>query len=328
MAHSVEIEIGRRKITLETGRLAKQASGSVVVGAGDARVLVCATSADDPREGIDFFPLTVDYREYTYAAGRFPGGYIKREGRPSEKEVLTCRMIDRPIRPLFPAGFRNETQVIAYVLSADPEFDPSVLAMIGASAALELSHVPMVHTIAAAAVTHKREGEWLLDAGYDESKDADWRITVAAAEAGIVMVEAEGREVPEAIVLESIDRGHEACKKIIAGIRELAKKAGKPKIKVEPPLFNDALLDEVVKKWGAALEEALDTRKHPKLESYAKVKALKKEIKAAYADDESKAADLKPILESLQERIFRRWVLEEGRRPDGRGWDEDRKSVV
>ncbi|MEZ5395755.1 MAG: hypothetical protein R2724_23480 [Bryobacterales bacterium] len=159
MPHSVEIEVGERTLTLETGRLAKQAGGAVVVSCGDARVLVCATSADEPREGIDFFPLTVDYREYTYAAGRFPGGYIKREGRPSEKEVLTSRLIDRPIRPLFPDGYRNDTQVVAYVLSADPEFDPAPLAMVGASAALAISPIPVVHTIGAVRVGHTTEGE-------------------------------------------------------------------------------------------------------------------------------------------------------------------------
>ena len=139
MKQTVEIDLGQRTLQLETGRLAKQAGGAVLVSCGDARVLVTATAADHPREGIDFFPLTVDYREYTYAAGRFPGGYIKREGRPTEKEVLTSRLIDRPIRPLFPAGFKNETQVIAMVLSADPEFDPASLALVGASAALSIS---------------------------------------------------------------------------------------------------------------------------------------------------------------------------------------------
>ncbi len=321
--HRVEIEVGGRTLTLETGRLAKQAGGSVIVGCGDARVLVAATAADEPREGIDFFPLTVDYREYTYAAGRFPGGYIKREARPSEKEVLTSRLIDRPIRPLFPAGFRNDTQVIAYVISADPEFDPSPLAMVGASAALAISQIPVVHTIGAVRVAHA-DGEWFINPTYAELEEADWNIIVSAAKAGIVMVEAGGTEVSEEIVLESIDRGHKAIKTIIAGIEELVEKAGKKKIEVTAPEFDDALLDEVFKKWGKDLEDAIDTAKYPKLESYAKLKAVKKEIKAAYAEDQEKAANLKPILASIQERIFRRWVLEEGRRPDNRGWDEIR----
>ena len=324
MAHQVEIEVEGRKITLETGRLAKQAGGSVIVSCGDARVLVTATSADEPREGIDFFPLTVDYREYTYAAGRFPGGYIKREGRPSEKEVLTSRMIDRPLRPLFPAGFRNETQIIAMVLSADPDFDPSPLAMVGASAALAISPTPTEHTIGAVRVAHLGNGEWSINPTYDELAESDWAIIVAAAKPGIVMVEAGGMEVDEEIVVESIRRGHEACKTIIDGIAELAKLAGKPKMTFPAPQFDDSLFDEVLKKWGKPFEDALDTKKYPKLESYSKVKAIKKEIKAAYAEDDAKSKALKPILEQLQEKIFRRWVLEENRRPDARAWNEIR----
>ncbi|MEZ5365036.1 MAG: polyribonucleotide nucleotidyltransferase [Bryobacterales bacterium] len=324
MPHSVEIEVGERTLTLETGRLAKQAGGAVVVSCGDARVLVCATSADEPREGIDFFPLTVDYREYTYAAGRFPGGYIKREGRPSEKEVLTSRLIDRPIRPLFPDGYRNDTQVVAYVLSADPEFDPAPLAMVGASAALAISPIPVVHTIGAVRVGHTTEGEWILNPGYRQSEDCDWRITVAAAKSGICMVEAEGYDIDEKIVVESIERGHEACKSIIAGIEKFAKKAGKPKVSFTPATLDEGLLKEVFKKWGKQLEDALDTKKHPKLESYASVKAIKKEIKAAYAEDEAKSKALKPILDQVQEQIFRRWVIEEGHRPDQRDWSEIR----
>ncbi len=324
MPHSVEIQVGERTLTLETGRLAKQAGGAVVVSCGDARVLVAATSADEPREGIDFFPLTVDYREYTYSAGRFPGGYIKREARPSEKEVLTSRLIDRPIRPLFPDGYRNETQVIAYVISADPEFDPSPLAMVGASAALAISPIPVVHTIAAVRVGHTKDGEWILNPGYEQLAEADWRITVSAAKTGICMVEGEGFDASEAMVVESIERGHEACKNIIAGIEELANKAGKPKVEFTSPELDDDLAKEVFAKWGKQLEDVLDTSKHPKLESYAGVKAIKKEIKAAYAEDEGKSKALKPILEQLQERIFRRWVIDEGHRPDNRDWAEIR----
>ena len=324
MPHSVEIQVGERTLTLETGRLAKQAGGAVVVGCGDARVLVCATSADEPREGIDFFPLTVDYREYTYSAGRFPGGYIKREARPSEKEVLTSRLIDRPIRPLFPAGFRNDTQVVAYVISADPDFDPSPLAMVGASAALAISQIPVSHTIGAVRVAHTKDGEWLLNPGYEQLESCDWRLTVAAAEAGICMVEGEGFEVSEETVVEAIERGHEACKTIVAGIEELARKCGKEKVSFTPATLDEELLEEVFNKWGKQLEEVLDTSKLPKLESYAGLKAIKKEIKAAYADDEDKSKALKPILEQVQERIFRRWVIDEGHRPDNRDWAEVR----
>ena len=156
MKQTVEIELDGRTIELETGRLAKQAGGAVIVRCGDSTVLVTATASEQPREGINFFPLTVDYREYTYAAGRIPGGYIKREGRPSEKEVLTSRLIDRPIRPLFAEGFRNETQVIAFVQSADPDFDPSMLALVGASAALTISDIPFLYPIGARARRARR----------------------------------------------------------------------------------------------------------------------------------------------------------------------------
>jgi len=323
MKQTVEIEVGHRTITLETGRLAKQAGGAVIVGCGDTRVMVTATSAHEPREGIDFFPLTVDYREYTYASGRIPGGYIKREGRPQEKEVLTSRLIDRPIRPLFPAGYKNETQVIAMVQSADPEFDPSILAMIGASAALAISDIPTVHTIGAVKVARIGD-EWVLNAGYEQLEERDLTITVAAAKTGIVMVEAESFEVEEAAIIEAIGRGHEACKAIVAGIEELVAKCGKKKRDVVAPTCNEELYKEVTAKWGASLEDAIDTAKYPKLESQDKVRALKKEIKAAYADDDEKSKELKPILERLQEDVFRRWVLEDGRRPDNRAADEIR----
>jgi polyribonucleotide nucleotidyltransferase len=324
MRQTVDIEVGNRTLTLETGHIAKQAGGSVLVSSGESRVLVTATSAPDPREGIDFFPLTVDYREYTYAAGRFPGGYIKREGRPSEKEILTCRLIDRPIRPLFPAGFRCETQIIALVLSADPTFDPSVLGLVGASAALAISDIPTVHTIGAVRVA-RREGEWLFNPSYEELDDIDLNILVAAADAGIVMVEAGALQVDESTVIESIRQGHAMCRKIIQGIGELAKKAGKPKRVVEPPPSHDDLLAEIESRWGSTIEDVLDTSKYPKLESYAKFRAVKKEIKAAYEEDEEKLAVIGKVLEQIQEKIFRKWVLGEKHRPDRRSFEQIRK---
>src|SRR6201997_2577825 len=168
MVHTFEVDLNGRKITLETGKMAKQANGSVVVRSGDSVVLVTACANEEPKPGASFFPLTVDYREYTYAAGKFPGGFIKREGRPSEKEVLTSRLIDRPIRPLFPEGFSNETQVISMVLSADPERDPSTLAMIGAGAALAISDIPFHHTLGAVRVSSVN-GKLLANASYEET---------------------------------------------------------------------------------------------------------------------------------------------------------------
>ena len=323
MKQTVEIQLGEHTLELETGRLAKQAGGAVVVSAGDTRVLVTATCSDRPRENISFFPLTVDYREYTYAAGRFPGGYIKREGRPTEKEVLTSRLIDRPIRPLFPAGFKNETQVIAMVISADPDYDPAPLALVGASAALAISNVPFMNTIAGVQVG-RVDGEWVLNPSYSQRDEADVKITVAAAQEGIVMVEANGSEVDEAVVLEAIRRGHEACCTIVEGIGRLVEKAGKEKMSFEAPEIDQQLYDELSAKWSEQLSDALDTKKHPKAESHSMVSDLKKQVIASYEDDEERAQAAGDLFGQLKEDIFRRAILKDKRRPDQRAFDEIR----
>ena len=324
MKHTVEFELDGNTITLETGRLAKQAGGAVVVACGQTRVLVTATSAADPREGISFFPLTVDYREYTYSAGRFPGGYIKREGRPSEKEVVTCRMIDRPLRPLFPKGFRNETQIIASVMSADPAHDPSIYAMIGATAAVAISDIPVVATTGSVRVARVGEDEWLLNPSYEQVEDADIHITVAAAKEGIVMVEADASEADEDGMLEAIRRGHEGCKQVVAAIEELVEKAGKTKREFMAPTVDEAVRAEIEETWGERAEEALDTSRHEKLESYALFRAIKKEIKAAYADDPEKLAQATDFMDPWQEKMFRKVVFESKRRPDHRAPDQIR----
>src|SRR5215218_1180001 len=187
--HTREISVGRHKISIETGRLAKQADGSVIVRSGDTMVLVTACTAPNPREGIDFLPLTVDYKEYTYASGRIPGGFFKREGKPTEKEVLTSRLIDRPIRPLFPAGWRNESQIIALVISADSDNDSDVLSITGASAALALSSVPQSRTIAGVRVGHA-DGNFIINPTFEQRKRSTLDLIVAGSKDGIVMVEA------------------------------------------------------------------------------------------------------------------------------------------
>src|SRR6476469_324104 len=227
MIHTFEVDLGDRKITLETGRMAKQANGAVVVRSGDSVVLVTACMANDPKPGAGFFPLTVDYREYTYAAGKIPGGFIKREGRPSEKEVLTSRLIDRPIRPLFPEGFLNETQIIAMVLSADPEQDPNSLAIVGTAAALAISDISFQYVMAGVRVGMK-DGQYTANPTYTEGRASKLNIVVAGTEEGIVMVEAGAQEVSEAEVLGAIEFGHDCCKKIAAGIRQMVALAGKP----------------------------------------------------------------------------------------------------
>src|SRR5215831_15331774 len=221
-----EISISGKPLRLETGKLAKQAAGSVVVRYGDSVVLVTSSRAATPREGIDFLPLTVDYREYAYASGRIPGGFFKREGKPAEKEVLTSRVIDRPIRPLFPAGWRYETQVIALVLSADGENDTDVLALTGASAALALSEIPFMKTIAGVRVGLIDE-QYVINPTFAQRKVSKLDLVVAGSNDGLVMVEAGAKEVSEAQVVEGLNQGHAAIKKIIAQIDSMAKEAGK-----------------------------------------------------------------------------------------------------
>jgi polyribonucleotide nucleotidyltransferase len=278
---------------------------------------------EEPKPGTSFFPLTVDYREYTYAAGRFPGGFIKREGRPTEKEILTCRLMDRPIRPLFPEGFQCETQIIAFVLSAEPERDPAPLALVGAAAALAISDIPFHHILAAVSVA-SLGGEAVANPTYEESKNSELNIIVAGTRDGIVMVEAGGTQAKEDEVVRAIEFGHRCCQTIIDGIEELVKKAGKPKRAFTTPEINQALYDEIEKKYRADLADALNTEKYPKLESYRMVAELKKKVIEEYAEDEEKQAEAGSLYTRLKEHIFRDEMLKERRRPDGRAFDEVR----
>src|SRR6267154_780725 len=212
---------GGKQLSFETGKLANQAHGAAVVRLGDNVVLATATSNPEPREGIDFFPLTVDYREYTYAGGRIPGGFIKREGRPSEREILTCRQIDRPIRPLFPETFRNETQIISLVLSADTENDPDVCAINGASAALSFSDIPFNGPVAAVRVGLV-DGQLIINPTYKEVNEGLLSLMVVASADAIVMIEAGAKEVKEETILDAIQFAHTEIKKICAAISDLA----------------------------------------------------------------------------------------------------------
>src|ERR1700732_211184 len=325
MKQEVSVELaGGKTISFETGKLAKQAHGSVVVRIGDNVVLATATANPDPREGIDFFPLTVDYREYTYAGGRIPGGFIKREGRMSEREVLTSRQIDRPVRPMFAEGFKCETQVIAFVLSADTNNDPDVLGINGASAALTLSDIPFPGPIGAVRVG-QINGKFIINPTYDEMRESLLNIMVVGTSDGIVMIESGAKEVKEDTVLDAIEFGHTEIKKICAAINDLRAKAGKKKREVTPPEFDQAYYDALKKKVGADLSDRLDTKKHPKAESHTLVKELKKKLQAEIPEDDEKAqAKFKQYFETLRERIFREEVLEKKRRPDARAFDEVR----
>src|SRR5947209_2144628 len=240
MKQEISVELaGGKRLSFETGNLAKQAHGAAVVRMGDNVVLATGVANAEPREGIDFFPLTVDYREYTYAGGRIPGGFIKREGRPSEREILTSRQIDRPVRPLFPDGFRCETQVIALVLSADTENDPDVSAINGASCALALSDIPFLGPVGAVRVG-QLNGQFVVNPTYAERRESLLNIMVVGSMEGIVMIEAGANGVNEATVLEAIEFGHEQIRKICGAINELAGRAGKKKREVTPPPVDEA----------------------------------------------------------------------------------------
>src|SRR5579864_236054 len=325
MSHIVEVDLDGRKITLETGKMAKQANGAVVVRSGDSVVLVSACMADEAKPGAGFFPLTVDYREYTYAAGKIPGGFIKREGRPSEKEILTSRLIDRPVRPLFPEGYLHETQIIAMVLSADPEQDPASLAVVGAGAALAISDIPFAHVLGGVRVGMVN-GHCVPNPSYSEARESKLNIMVAGTEEGIVMVEAGAQQVSEEDVVQAIEYGHECCRKIGAVIRQMVKVAGKTKRIFTPPAINENLYQEIETKVRKQLADALNTEKYPKLESYAKVASVKKGLLESLPEEQHVEAT--KLYDALKERIFRDQMIEDRRRPDGRAFDQIRQITI
>jgi polyribonucleotide nucleotidyltransferase len=323
--HEVAVELaGGKLLVFETGRMAKQASGAALVSTGETVVLATAVASPDPREGIDFFPLTVDYREYTYAGGRIPGGFIKREGRPSEKEILTCRQIDRPLRPLFPDGFRNETQLIALVFSADKQNDPDVIAINAAAAAVALSDIPFNATVGAVRVG-RINGEFVANPTYAERAETTVNIMVVGHKDGIVMIESGAKEETEEVILAAIEFAHGEIKKIVAAIDELVSKAGKPKRKFTAPETDETYYNELKTKIGDRLKDALDTKTHDKTESYALVKHIKDELATDLpADDPAAKKKLAHYYELLRERIFREQVTKDRIRPDRRAFDEIR----
>src|SRR5215471_12562575 len=322
--HQVSIEVGGRILVLETGKIAKQANGAVTARYGDTVVLVTACMASKPSDR-DFLPLTVDYRENTYSAGKIPGGFFKREGRPTEKEILVSRLIDRPMRPLFPDSWRNETQVIALVLSADSDNDPDVIAVTAASAAAYCSDLPFTDPIAAVRVG-LLDGKLVANPTVADQKVSKLNIVIAGTADGIVMVESGAFEVSEEKVVEALEFGHEQIKKIVAGIKELHGQIKPKKVEVAPLPFDQAIYDSIKKTFGAKLQDALNTEKHPKKESYHLVDALHDEILATVPEEEEeKRALTNRAFERLREDIFRQEVLKAKRRPDGRAFDQIRK---
>src|SRR5579859_2801903 len=322
--HQVTVEVGGRPLILETGKIAKQANGAIVARYGDTVVLTTACMAPTANDR-DFLPLTVDYRENTYSAGKIPGGFFKREGRPSEKEILTSRLIDRPMRPLFPESWRNETQIVSMVLSADSDNDPDVIAVTGASAACYCSDLPFEKPIAAVRVG-LLDGQLVANPTVAEQKKSLLNIVIAGTDEAIVMVESGALEVSEEAVADALEFGHAQIKKIVAAIRELHKQINPKKVTVAPVAFDEALYKEIGKKYGDRLHDALDTQKHPKKDSYHLVDALKDEIlKPISEDDEEKRTLAKRAFERLREEYFRDDVLNKRRRPDGRAFDQIRQ---
>src|SRR3954469_16668165 len=318
-----EVTVGQGTVLrFETGKLAKQAGGSVIVRSGDSVVLVTACRAANAREGIDFLPLTVDYREYTYASGRIPGGFFKREGKPADKEVLTSRVIDRPIRPLFPSGWRYETQIIALVLSADTENDTDVLALTGASAALALSEIPFGKTIAGVRVGLVAD-QFVVNPTFEQRKRSKLDLVVAGSADGIVMVEAGAKEVSEAQVVQALETAHAAIKQIVAGIDDLAKEAGKKKLQVQKKEIGHDFYREVEEKVFVPLTEAMRIR--GKLENYDRVDQVLDDLVASLPEGEvERKVEAKQIFKDLKERVLREEVLTHGVRLDGRKFDEVR----
>jgi polyribonucleotide nucleotidyltransferase len=320
----VSIDVGGRALILETGKIAKQANGAVTARYGDTIVLVSACMANKPNDR-DFLPLTVDYRENTYSAGKIPGGFFKREGRPTEKEILVSRLIDRPMRPLFPDSWRNETQIIAMVLSADSDNDPDVIAVTAASAAAYCSDLPFTDPIAAVRVG-LLNGQLVANPTVAEQKTSKLNIVVAGTAGGIVMVESGAFEVSEEKVVEALEFGHDQVKKIVAGIKQLHSQIKPTKVVVAPLPFDQSIYDSMKKTHGAKLQDALNTEKHPKKESYHLVDELQAAIlEAVPEEDEEKLALTKRAFERMREDIFRQEVLKAKRRPDGRAFDQIRK---
>ena len=317
------VELGSLEFSIETGKIAKQADGAVIVRYGDTMVLVAAVGAG-PRVGLDFFPLTVEYREYGYAAGRIPGNYFRREGRPSEKETLTSRLIDRPIRPMFKEGYKGDTQVVALVVSADENYDPDVLSITGASAALYLSDIPFETPLAGVRVGLV-EDTFVVNPTYDQIRLSTLNLIVAGSEESIAMVEAGAKEVSEEVIVEALMFAHNEIKKLCRLQKEMYEKLGIKKREVVAPEVDKDLLAEIEAKITEDLRDALDTTKHGKLESYEMVDKLKEKTVGEYPeDDPEKRKKAGEIFNIVKEKIFRDDILNRKRRPDGRRFGEIR----
>jgi len=315
---SKSFQYGNQTVTLETGEIARQASGAVMASMGDTVVMATVVAMKEARPGQDFFPLTVDYQEKTYAAGKIPGGFFKREGRPSEKEILTSRLIDRPIRPLFPDGFTNEVQVILTVMSVDPEIDPDVISMIGTSAALAISGVPFNGPLGAARVGYK-DGQYLLNPTFSELKDSQLDLVVAGTEKAVLMVESEAKELSEEIMLGSVVFGHEQSQVAINAIREFAKEVNTPAWDWQAPAENTDLINKVKEMGEAKIGEAYTIA--DKLDRQNAMSAIRSEIVEALSTDEmgeDEIQEIKNVIKKVEKKVVRGRILDGKPRIDGR----------
>ena len=316
MRHSVQCEIGGKTLTIESGWVAGQADGSVTLRLGDSVVLVTACMSPKPREGVDFFPLSVDYEERLYAVGRIPGSFFRREGRPGTDGILAARLTDRPIRPLFPKGFRNEVQVVATVLSADQENPPDVLSIVGASAALSLSSIPFEGPISGCRVGFV-DGELVVNPTFQQMEHSRMELVVAGSKDAVVMVEAGAKEVPESLVLDALDEAQRANAKVIAAIEELVRLAGKPKVTVEPPAAPEqAAFDAVTDEVRGRMKQAIFSGRE-KGERDRELSLIEAEVAETLGEDVSKSA-FAEAFDKVVNQLFRQGVLKEDVRADGR----------
>ena len=324
MEHRVEMMLGGRPFALETGRLAKQANGAVVVRYGETVVLSTVTASTEPKD-LDFFPLTVNYEERLYAVGKIPGGFIKREGRPSEKAILAGRLTDRTIRPLFAEGFRNDVQIVAMVMSVDQDCSPEIAAMIGTSAALSVSDVPFNGPIGGV-IVGRIDGQFVINPTHEQELKSDMYVVVAGTKDAIMMVEAEANEVPEEEVLEAIMFGHEEIKKIVAVQEQFVAVAGKPKMEVKLHAVDEQVNTDVRAFASEGLVEAIRIpEKHARQEAIDAINAKAVEHFAqAYAESPELLKDVKEVLYDIVKEEVRRLITHDKVRPDGRGLAEIR----
>ena len=321
--YKVEFELGGRTMTIESGRMAKQSNGAVTVRYGDSMVISTVCSNSEPKTGFDFFPLTVEYREKAYAAGKIPGGFFKREGRPSEKDILSARIIDRPIRPLFPKDFKGETQVINFILSHDQQNDTDILALIGTGAALAISDIPVQDIISGVRVG-KLDGQFIVNPTFSQLEECDLQVTLAGSADAIAMVEGGALEASEGDIIEALLFGHDQIKAILAKVRELKDLCGKKPFDYTPVVIDNSLIDKVKELAGGKFDEFnriadKDDRRTSKKDF---TKKILEDMQEEFPDN---GGDIKSILHDLDSGAMRKMILDENKRIDGRGPDNIRE---